>query len=56
LIVVTESEREVAAERNLPSSNNTESNGIMEETELNSKINSDLFVPNKVSKQSTKKG
>jgi len=27
----------------------------MKETELNSKINSDLFAPNKVSKQSKKK-
>jgi len=27
----------------------------MEETELNSKINSNLFAPNKVSKQSTKR-
>jgi len=55
LTIVTESEPGCSRKKILRSSNNAESDGITEDTELNSKINSDSSALNKVSKQSAKR-
>jgi len=55
LTIVTDSEPGCSRKKILRSSNNAESDGMTEETELNSKINSDSSALNKVSKQSAKK-
>jgi len=52
---VTDSEPGCSRKKILRSSNNAELDGITEETELNSKINSDSSASNKVSKQFAKK-
>jgi len=54
LTIVTDSEPGCSRKKILRSSNNAELDGITEETELNSKINSDSSALNKVSKQSAK--